>query len=338
MLHIVKAIVTGLLLLAIAGCNELPTAPADATGMAVRGVTLADWTATGYGSASAAEAIDDIARLGANRLVIVVTAYQERTTDSAVRVDPRKTPGTSAVRAAAAAAASAGMEVAIKLHVDLDDGEWRGNIRPIDVTAWFDSYGSWVRGWALEASGMGAVQLVAGTELAGTIEHGDRWRDLIASVRTRFGGEVVYAASWDEAWMVPFWDAVDRVGVDFYAPVTGRAEAGRVEILAGWQPWIERLNRLRGQTDKAILLTEIGYRSVDGAGMRPWDFSGDAGYDGGEQADLYWAALEAASGAGWIEGVYWWNWLVNGEGGPLDRDYTPKGKPAAGELAGAWNG
>ena len=184
MQHSVKTIVTGLLLLAIAGCNELPTAPADATGMAVRGVTLADWTATGYASASAAEAIDDIARLGANRLVIVVTAYQERTTDSAVRVDPRKTPGTSAVRAAAAAAASAGMEVAIKLHVDLDDGEWRGNIRPLDVTAWFDSYGSWVRGWAAEASRMGAVQLVAGTELAGTIEHADRWRESSSPLRS----------------------------------------------------------------------------------------------------------------------------------------------------------
>jgi hypothetical protein len=44
------------------------------------------------------------------------------------------------------------------------------------------------------------------------------------------------------------------------------------------------------------------------------------------------------AGEGWIEGVYWWNWLVRGEGGPSDTDYTPKGKPAAVELEGAWNG
>jgi hypothetical protein len=229
------------------------------------------------------------------------------------------------------------MQVAIKLHVDLDSGEWRGNIRPADVSGWFDSYGAWVEQWADVAADLGASQIVVGTELAGTVEHQEQWRGLIAGVRARYGGEIVYAASWDEVWRVPFWDAVDRVGVDFYAPVMVRTNAGRVEILAGWQPWIERLNVLHGQTGKPLLLTEVGYRSVDGAGMHPYEFNQSAAYDGAEQADLYWSALEAVAGVDWIEGVYWWNWLARGGGGPADTDYTPKGKPAADELAGAWN-
>ena len=77
---------------------------------------------------------------------------------------------------------------------------------------------------------------------------------------------------------------------------------------------------------------------VDGAGMHPYEFNGNAPYDGGEQADLYWAALEAVAGKDWIEGVYWWNWLARGGGGAANTDYTPNGKPAEAELAGAWNG
>jgi hypothetical protein len=305
--------------------------------MDVRGVTLADWTPDGYGRPAALASVDRIAGLGANRLVIVVTAYQNRTTDNTVTTDPGRTPEESAVAQAAARAADRGLDVVVKLHVDLYGGEWRGNIRPSDPPAWFESYGAFVARWSDFAAGAGAAQLVVGTELAGTISHERRWRGLIEDVRSRYGGEVVYAASWDEAWMVPFWDAVDRVGVDFYAPVTARSDAGRVEILAGWQPWIERLHVLHRQAGRPVLLTEVGYRSVDGAGMRPYDFDTAAALDPAEQADLYWAALEAVGRKDWIEGIYWWNWTADA-GGMDDADYTPKGKPAEEELADAWGG
>jgi hypothetical protein len=323
-LYVVYAVTALSLSAWFAGCTELPTEPAAAAGMVVRGVTLADWTSSGYGRPSAMAAVDRIAAAGANRLVIVVTAYQNRTSDNIVRTDPNRTPTGSAVAVAAARAATQGLEVAVKLHVDLYGGEWRGNIRPSNPTAWFESYGAF-------------AQLVIGTELAGTIEHEDRWRALIAEARSRFGGEVVYAASWDEAQRVPFWDAVDRAGVDFYAPVSARPDAGRVEILAGWQPWIERLHLLHRQTGLPVLLTEIGYRSVNGAGMHPFEFGSDASVDTAEQADLYWAALEAVGQKGWIEGVYWWNWLADGSGGASNTDYTPMGKPAEEELSGAWS-
>jgi hypothetical protein len=235
-LYVVYAVTALSLSAWFAGCTELPTEPAAAAGMVVRGVTLADWTSSGYGRPSAMAAVDRIAAAGANRLVIVVTAYQNRTSDNIVRTDPNRTPTGSAVAVAAARAATQGLEVAVKLHVDLYGGEWRGNIRPSNPTAWFESYGAFVDQWADFADGIGAAQLVIGTELAGTIEHEDRWRALIAEARSRFGGEVVYAASWDEAQRVPFWDAVDRAGVDFYAPVSARPDAGRVEILPAPPP------------------------------------------------------------------------------------------------------
>jgi hypothetical protein len=158
---------------------------------------------------------------------------------------------------------------------------------------------------------------------------------LIERVRRVYGGEVVYAASWDGARRVGFWDAVDMVGVDFYGSVTRRRDPGRLEILSGWQPWLERLRLLHELTDRPLLLTEIGYRSVDGAGINPYLYGDDRTIDTGEQADLYWAALEALGSVDFVAGVYWWNWLADGGAGR--DDYTPGGKPAEEVLHDAWN-
>jgi hypothetical protein len=222
--------------------------------------------------------------------------------------------------------------------VDLDDGSWRGTIDPPEPDAWFASYREFILPWADFAESRGLALFMVGTELAGTIRHESRWRELIRETRDRFSGTLVYAASWDEAGRVPFWDAVDLVGVDFYLPVARRREPGRTEILAEWQPWLDRLHRLHAQAGRKILFTEIGYRSVDGAGMHPYSFEDTPGIDLQEQADLYWAALQAAAGEDWVAGFFWWNWLANGNGGPADGDYTPKGKPAANELTLAWRG
>lgn len=178
---------------------------------------------------------------------------------------------------------------------------------------------------------------MVGTELASTLEHVAEWRDVIRRVWAVYSGELVYAASWDEADRVSFWDALDVVGVNFYYPVTTRRDPSRFEILAGWQPWLERLERLHRRTGRRILLTEIGYRSLDGAGMDPTSSGPEGVLDLAEQADLYWAALQATGDRSWLAGLYWWNWPADGSGGPGSRDYTPNGKPAALELGAAWS-
>ena len=322
--------------IAAPGCSELPTEPADASQMTVRGITLADWTADGYSSAQALAAVDDIALLGANALPIVVTLYQSNTADNEPRVDPQLTPTPTSVGDIIVRAQSRNLGVSLKIHIDLYDGEWRGKIAPSNPDLWFENYNKIISFWVVFADALGVDQFVVGTELAGTLEHEQQWREVIAGVRDGFSGELVYAASWDEARRVPFWDALDVVGVNLYAPVATRNNAHRFEILRGWQPWLERIQLLHKLTRRDILLTEIGYRSVAGAGMHPYDFGSSVALDLEEQADLYWAALQATGDKPWIRGVFWWNWLANGSRAEELEDYTPKGKPAENELIGAW--
>jgi glycosyl hydrolase family 113 len=301
-----------------------------------RAVTLVDWTPDGYGSAAARDQIAAIAATGATRIVVVVTAYQGDAGTGLPAAYPGLTPTPAAVAAALQNARAAGLQVGIKPHVDLRDGRWRGTIAPADPAAWFEAYRTFLLPWADFAAANGADLFVVGTELAGTIAHADAWRQLVGAVRARFPGTLTYAASWDEAERIGFWSALDVVGVDAYYPIAGRNDPGRFELLRGWQPWLERLEILHHKVGRRVLFTEIGYRSVDGAGMQPARFDAAARADPGEQADLYWAALQATGDAAWITGLVWWNWPARGGGGPADTDYTPAGKPAQSELQRAW--
>lgn len=327
------------LLLVMPACESLPTGPAqrwDST--KIKGMTLADWTANGYGNAQALAAVDDVAALGANTLTVVVTAYQTDERASSVRIDAQKTPTRQSVAAVILRAQSlpSPQDICIKLHVDVDNGAWRGTIEPSNPTAWFEDYRAFVMDWAVEAEAAGVPQLVIGTELAGTLKYEDRWRGLIAQVRGGYSGTIIYAASWDEAPEVPFWDAVDLAGINLYVPVSQRDDPHRMDLLRGWQPWVERIRLVHKLADRDIVVSEIGYRSVDGAGRHPYDFSTDGDIDLQEQADLYWAALEVLSDKPWVRGVYWWNWLARGTPAQELGDYTPKGKPAQVELMNAW--
>jgi len=327
-----------LTMLVAIGCGTQPTPPMDSEPKAVTAVTLADWTQTGYSRQSSRTAIEDIGVIGASHLFIIVTAYQVSATASQLRTDVVLTPSRQAVRQALSWAGDAGLAGAIKLHIISEDGAPTGDVRPANPTLWFDSYWQFLQPWAQLAEVAGTPLFVLGTEFDGTLEYGDLWRELIRKARQIYSGALVYAASWDNADRVPFWRDLDYVGVDAFFPVTQRNNPSRAEILSGWQPWLQHLEDLHNRTGKQLLLTEIGYRSIDGAGIHPYRFDNPGSVDLQEQADLYWAALEAIKDAGFIDGIAWWNWLASGAGGPNDRDYTPFGKPAEQVLVDAWRG
>jgi Glycoside Hydrolase Family 113 len=319
------------------GCEEnLPTAPDTGEGKFVRGFTLADWTASGYGRSIAEDQIVTLAELGSSTLGIVVTAYQTDARSPSIRAFDPRTPTPTAVAAAIDRAREVGLEIAIKLHVDLDSGEWRGTIAPPDRAEWFTAYQGFVLAWSDFAAAKGVEVLMVGTELASLVEEDAYWRALIRDVRSRFSGRLVYAASWGGAFALTFWDALDFVGVDFWQPVATDLSPSRQQIVAAWQPWVDQLRRLSAQAGRPILFTELGYRSVDGAGMRPYRFGTLEPIDLAEQADLYWAALQVLSENNFLRGVFWWNWLAEGKGGAMDIDYTPKDKPAMEELRRSW--
>ena len=92
--------------------------------------------------------------------------------------------------------------------------------------------------------------------------------------------------------------------------------------------------RLPGH-DKPVLFTEVGYRSIAGAAIAPWDWTVRQPLDMQEQADAYEALFRTFWDRPWFAGVYIWNWVPDHDrtGGARDDQFSPQNKPAEAVLA-----
>jgi hypothetical protein len=121
---------------------------------------------------------------------------------------------------------------------------------------------SWERWWwsyqrvALHYAKVAATRKVAmyavGSELSSTEGQLDRWRKLIKAVRKVYPGKLTYMAAAEGFDKVPFWDALDVVGisVDQAEP---RSESQLVELLS---PLPKRIGRSSKARDLGYLISE----------------------------------------------------------------------------------
>jgi hypothetical protein len=90
---------------------------------------------------------------------------------------------------------------------------------------------------------------------------------------------------------------------------------------------------LANQWSKPIILTEVGYMSVDGTNILPGYWSLDGATDPQEQADAYQSLFEAFQDQDWWGGVFWWSLSTDPQqGGAQDRGYSFNNKPAEAVL------
>ncbi len=245
-------------------------------------------------------------------------------------------------------ARGAGLRVIlIPTLADFVDGHWRGEVRMTDEAswaAWFSSYRLFIYHYARLADAMGAVGLSVGTELRETVGHEDEWRETIAMVREGFRGWLTYAANWDDYDRVPWWDAVDLIGVQAYFELGDPASttpyaARRQQLIDAWEPIKQQLARVSASTGKRVLFTEIGYKSHVGATAYPWKWEIEGTTDLEIQQAAYEAAFEIFWREAWFAGFYWWKWRPAGVlRGDDVRDFTPQGKPAESVIRKYYSG
>jgi hypothetical protein len=282
-----------------------------------RGVNVTAWDANAYGTTVAADALASLRETGTERAALVPTWYMATATSSEIRADPSLTPTDTALRTAARTARSLGLHVVIKPHIDIRDGTFRGDIAPASRSRWWHDYRVMLRHYAELAQQEDAAMLEVGTELTSMSSDERQWRALIADVRSRFAGELTFAANWiDGARAVKFWDALDAIGIDAYMPlVTDDPDPSVARLARAWKDrgYVAQLEELSRRHRRPVLFTELGYRSRLSTAAAPWDWS-DAGGDiaQGPQARAYEAAFEVFAGRPWFDGIYWWDWSAQG--------------------------
>ena len=320
------------------------TTPAAAQGTKQHGYSFAAWWSGVYSDPNSDRSLADLRAMGVEWVSIVVTQYQD--TIHSTAIGPTEgTPTDADVRHAIQTAHALGLKVMLKPHLDLwnDPDHWRGeiglNFSDAQWDTWFASYTAMITHYAALAADEGVEQFAVGTELNTTTGREAQWRGVIADVRAAFPGTLTYAGDWTNALDVPWWDALDLIGVDAYYPLADNDNPTATQIAGAWGDVIDQLAGLSAaEGDKPIIFTEIGYRSQNGAAQHPWEWQSGGAVDLAEQALLYQVAFEQVFDEPWFAGAYWWSWdAVPYQGGVCDNGYTVHDKPAE-DVVRQWYG
>jgi hypothetical protein len=217
--------------------------------------------------------------------------------------------------------------------------EWRGAIEfGEDREAWkrfFTDYEAFIVAQARFAEEKKIPLLSVGIEYERTMAFEAEWRRIISSVRKVYRGQITYAANWDGVDRVPFWDAVDLIGVQAYFPLADGAAPTDRQLDDGWKRVWEKLERLsKHHGGKKILFTEIGYARSKRAAVEPWvpdvDGSPDAIAVRTRLLDRAFAKLDHPL----LAGAFWWKWIPGRN--PFDRDFSMRDQEAIRALGAHW--
>lgn len=291
----------------------------------------------------------ELREVGVDHVALIPSFFQRRLGDSTFVWRGGASAVDTTTRAAIRAVHGAGMRVLLKPHLwleDRSDGAWRGDILPAeeDWPGWRRAYREAVLGYARLAAEERVAAISIGSELTElALARPGFWRELVADVRELYPGRVTYAANWDrEVGAIEWWEATDAIGVDGFWPLLQSPDDPHsVEPLrARLRTEAAGLREISERVARPVWLTEIGYKSAEAAGYRPWEWHGrrDA-VDLEAQRAIYEAIARefgAAAREGWLGGLWVWVWNLDPDWSGADNaDFTPRGKPAA-DLLAAW--
>ena len=320
----------------LSSCSN--AAPPPPTGM--KGFVLSSYNEGDYSSNASRASIFKAAATGVRVVEIMSTWFVDNVVNSTrVYPVPQRSPSDADVYAAIRNAHDAGMTVALKPHIDSLDGVWRANIgtQYTSEAQWVDfwsNYTAFILHFANIAAATGIELFNVGTELDGTHAHATEWRTVISEVRAVLPptAKLWLGPNWE--WnkqpgyeLVSFWDALDFLGVDMYAPLASHDDPTLAEAIIGWAPIVAQLSNFSAaHGNKPFIFAEIGFASwAHAATNAPGCCSGPP--DLTVQATLYESFFQAVWQETWMAGVFWWAWGT--ETPPCSNDFSIFGKPAA---------
>lgn len=301
----------------------------------------------GYGTPAAAASLGELRDLGVDWVSITPFGFLAAPDATEIRVLHGESD--ERLRAVTAQAHALGLRVLLKPHLWLRPPHWPGDVSQRDEAGWaafFAAYREFVLRYATLGREADVDALLVGNELVATSGREAEWRELIAAARREFPGPLGYGANHSEAELVPFWDALDFIGVSAYYPLVEASSPSRRQLVEAWGPILDRLGALSRRWGRRVVFTEVGYPAADWAAWTPWATESERA-DRSEasdpsqpntrlQADAFAAFLEAAWPRPWVGGAYWWKWF-SADGERDFRDpFAFRGRPAADVVRAAW--
>jgi len=208
-----------------------------------------------------------------------------------------------------------GMKIMIKPHLAYwgSPFSWRGDIRFDDPEAtkrFYETYTKWIVDLARITSN--ADIFVVGTELRHMTGDQEQWRHIIEAIRKVSSAQLTYAANWDHFENVPFWDALDLIGVQGYFPITREPNPDIAALEKGWQPVLSQLKRVHRRVNRPIVFTEFGYNRSLKTAAEPWRYQQDTEIAAEHlQARCLEVGLKILGEEhAWFRGAFLWKWFA----------------------------
>jgi hypothetical protein len=257
------------------------------------------------------EAMIELKELGANS--ISIHPYARIFEDGQVRF--RKDRQSTHISIPTAWGKDLGIEIMIKPHLAYwgTKFRWRGDIDFKSDDEWelfFFDYEGWIVTIASISEQSGVPLFCIGTELMNSLKFESKWRKIISEIRKVYKGKLTYAANWDRYDQVPFWDALDYIGIQAYFPLTDNYNPSKEEIITAWERIYGDLVPYAQKANKQIIFTEIGYDVSERAALEPWRPGGSDPELGEDlQKRCLEIALDTAKDYRQMAGVFLWKWF-----------------------------
>lgn len=268
--------------------------------------------------------------LGVNSVAITFPFYQRDWEANEVMINPAITPTIIELQGLIEEAHAVGLSVMLRPILDeeslVTSNVWRGQIKPTDADAWFESYQSLLLTYAELAELTDVKVLNIGTELNSLqTHHTDQWKKLIKTIRQVYQGELIYSFNWDTVRDIPqseFTELLDHVGIDAYFPLN-TANGASVEILETvWHATLHEIKEFLQH--ESIIITEAGIIPIAGAYRTPYSWNIPNGQlDWEAQANYYEATFQVWKP--YIQGIYWWTVTLTDDPGEIN--YSPLHSP-----------
>lgn len=312
---------------------------------------LSEWGGQ-FATAEAASAMAQIKSLGANSIELTPRIWSSSASSNDVLAVQDKTETDASLKAGIAEAHSNGLSVLLKPAISGLDGTSSYNLHPSNPAAFFASYKAELLHLASIAEATGVETLSLGNEMGSLTgaEYRGYWVDIVNAVRDVYHGTLTYAAASDEAGHVSFWDQVDVIGINAYPTLSNSQNPSVQDLEDAWtsvpkDPYhagvfdnkspVDFFHSLSEANGKPVLLTEVGYRSIDGTTINPgdWQTAGTSNVEAQLNAYKAFFSVWSQHGGSWFQGAEFWQWDLNGDYTPTG--YSPMGKPAE-DLVNTW--
>ena len=284
----------------------------------------------------AGESLGKMLELGSNAVAIVPYSFM-RDPQRPVRLgipDGAGSENDESVIHSTVEAQRLGLTVVLKPQIWLGGGSWPGDVQMQSEEDWqqfFRYYHRWMLHYALMAEMRDIEVLCIGTEFArATLERPQDWRRLVNRIDALFSGHITYAANWGEEFeQLSFWDEFDFIGLNCYYPLGEEAEMSVKALENNFRDVSKRVRSVQARYDKPVVITEIGFRSIQNPWDRPYAEPDRASYSGEHQRRCYEAVFRCLDKQEWCRGILWWKFPSYLDyGGRENLSYTPYNKPA----------